>query len=94
VVPTSAGRPKASQARYQNLALRPQTEARASKGPPHCRRERAFATSAVRAIMEGLTNEGRRVKTAAVVCNVIRRMLRSCLLDTELSGKGKPWSLA
>jgi hypothetical protein len=80
--PRSPYRPQASQARYQHLAARPQTEARASNGPPHCRRERAFSTSSVRAIIEGMTNEGRRVKTAPVVSNVIRRMSRSCVTDT------------
>ena len=51
------------------------------KRPPHWRRERAFSTSSVRAIMEGMTHEGRRVKTAPVVINLIRRMIRSCLTD-------------
>ena len=66
VVPSSDGRPKASHARYQHMAWRPKTEARASNGTPHCRRERAFSTSSVRAIMEGMTNDGRRAKTAPV----------------------------
>ena len=64
------------------------------KGSPPLPQGEGFFDASVRAIMEGMTHEGRRVKTASVVCHVIRRMLRSCLIDTERSCKGKPWSIS
>jgi hypothetical protein len=44
--------------------------------------------------MEGLTHEGRRVQTASVVGQVLRRLLRSGVLDPERSCKGNPWSIS
>ena len=61
--------------------------------PPHWRRARAVSTAAVRAILDGMTNERRRVKTAPVACHVLRRTRRSGVTDTAPSGKGKPWSI-
>jgi hypothetical protein len=49
-LPTTLLRPSDCSRRYQNMALRPQTDAKAANGTPHWRKKSAFSTSAVRPI--------------------------------------------
>ena len=57
------------------------TALQAEKGRDLVKQVRIQLIEAVRPIMEGMTNEGRRAKTAPVACNLIRRTIRSCLTD-------------
>src|SRR5712692_1761583 len=90
VLPTIVGRPKASSARYQSIASRPNTETKASKGTPQWRRERAFATASVRPTMEGIRHEGLTRNTAAVALSSRRLSMPCCLRDQRLSCSTKP----
>ena len=60
------------------------------KRPPHCRRERALSTASVRAILEGMTHEGGRGKTAPGAGHFLRRTRRSWWTAAALACKGKP----
>ena len=64
------------------------------KRPPPLAQRARCSTAAVRAILDGMTNAGRRVKTAPVACHVLRRTLRSGVTATAPSGQGTPWAIS